>query len=140
MEHHGMLDHLSELNLWALHYVYIPRINRSLEEFTNSWNNHPIRTAQHKSPLQLFVAGAILLQNSNLEGLDFVDDSYGIDPDGPIPVIEGVHVQVPQSPLHFSDEDIADLKRSVDPCAPSDNYGMDLYEHTLAFVSNFATV
>jgi hypothetical protein len=79
------------------------------------------------------VAGAILLQNSSLY---FVDDSYGIDTDGPIPV----YVQVPQSPLHFSDEDIADLKRGVDPCAPSDNYGMDLYEHTLVFVSNFATV
>ena len=76
MEHHGLLDHLNELHLWALQYVYIPRINRSLEEFTNSWNNHPIRTAQHKSPLQLFVAGAVLLQNSDLEGLDFfVDDS-----------------------------------------------------------------
>lgn len=138
MEHHVLLDPLNELHLWALQYVYIPRINRSLEEFTNSWNNHPIRTAQHKSPLQLFVAGAILLQNSDLEGLDFsVDDSYGIDPDGPIPAVEGVHVQVPQSPLHFSERDVADLNRSVNPCSISDNYGMDLYERTLGIISNF---
>ena len=65
--------------------------------------------------------------------------NYGIDPDGPIPVV-GVHVQVPQSPLHFSDRDISDLKQSVNPCALSDNYGMDLYERTLGFISNFATV
>ncbi len=143
MEHHGLLNHLDERHLWALQYVYLPRINKTLKEFTSSWNNHPIRTAQHKSPLQLFTAGAILLQNSNLQGLDFfqeVDDVYGIDLEGPVPTIDREHVEVPQTTLRFSDGDIADLKRTVDPCATSDDHGMDLYEQTLQFISNLSTV
>ena len=43
--------------------------------------------SQLQSPNQLFSAGAILLQSSQLPWLDFsqeVDDHYGIDPDGPI--------------------------------------------------------
>ena len=101
LEQFNLLDHLNEHHLWALHYVFIPRINRCLREFTNGWNNHPIRTANHKSPQQLFTAGCLLLQNSQLPALDFfhaVDDAYGIDPDGPLSLSEG-SVVVPQSTL-----------------------------------------
>ena len=91
MEHHSILDHLNEFHLWALHYVFLPRINKALAEFVNSWNNHPLRTVGHKSPQQLFTAGALLLQNSQLSALDFfenVDADYGIDPYGPVPLRE----------------------------------------------------
>ena len=46
MQHHGILDHLNEYHLWALHHVFIPRINRALGEFVNSWNNHPFRNSR----------------------------------------------------------------------------------------------
>ena len=45
-----------------------------------------LHTANHRSPEQLFTAGCLLLQNSQLPVLDFfdaVDDTYGTDPDGP---------------------------------------------------------
>ena len=71
LEHHDLLDHLNEHHLWALHYTFVPQINHSLLEFVNSWNNHPIRTAAHKSPQQLFTAGCLLLQNSQISALDF---------------------------------------------------------------------
>ena len=140
MEHQGLLDPLNEYHLWALHFVFIPRINKSLNEFTQSWNNHPIRTTGHKSPNQLFIAGAILLQNSQMAGLDFfhqVDEYYGIDPNGPIPTDSDAHVGVPESPLHFSDSDLSSLRQTVDPCAPSDNHAIDLYEQTLEIILNF---
>ena len=98
-------------------YIFIPRINRSLKEFVNSWNNHPIRTAQHKSPQQLFTAGCLLLQNSQIPALDFFhsfDDTYGIDPDGPIPISQE-SISVPQSTLRFSDADMQLLKHRIDP-------------------------
>lgn len=134
LEHHGLLDPINELHLWALHYVFIPRINRSFQEFVNGWNNHPLRTAGHKSPQQLFTAGALLLQNSQIAALDFfdsVDESYGIDPDGPITLSESEGVNIPQSAVRFSENDIQSLKLHVDPCGVSDNYGIDLYEQTL---------
>ena len=130
LEQYNLLDHLNEHHLWALHYVFIPRINRCLEEFTNGWNHHPIRTANHKSPQQLFTAGCLLLQNSQLPALDFfhsVDDTYGIDPDGPLSLSEG-SVSIPQSNLRFSDADLHLLKQNIDPCGTSDNYGIDIYK------------
>lgn len=144
LEHHGLLNPLNEYHLWALHYVYLPRISSSLKEFTNSWNNHPMRTANHKSPLQLFTAGLLLLQNSNLSALDFfedIDESYGIDPQGPISVAsDRSGIEIPQSTLHFSERDIYMLKQTIDPCAASDNYGIDLYEQTLQYISNLNAV
>lgn len=142
MEHHGILDHLNDYHLWALHYIFLPRINKALNEFVNSWNNHPIRTAGHKSPQQLFTAGLLLLQNSQLVALDFfesVDDEYGIDPEGPVSSHES-SVSVPESSLHFSDNDISTLQVNVDPFAASENYGIDLFERTLAFISSLTPV
>ena len=135
MEHHNLLIPLNEYHLWALHYIYLSRISRSLNEFKNSWNNHPIRTSNHKSPLQLFTAGLLLLQNSQLSAMDFfedVDETYGIDPQDPISSDTNTSgIEIPQNTLRFSEQDIYILKQTIDPCAPGDNYGIDLYELTL---------
>jgi len=77
-----MLDLINEIHLYAIHYVYLPRINHVLVQFSEGWNHHGIRTADHHSPYQLFTAGVLQLQTSNLHGLDFfsnVDDTYGIE-------------------------------------------------------------
>ena len=34
MEDMGLLDTLNEVHFFALHYVYLPRINRALQHFT----------------------------------------------------------------------------------------------------------
>jgi len=39
------------LHLLALQYVYIPRINASLREFTSKWNYHGIRTVRPPNTL-----------------------------------------------------------------------------------------
>ena len=69
--------------------LHLPPTNIQIFEAVHtSWNDHPLRTACHKSPLPLFTAGVLLLQNSGLEAMDFfqaVDETYGIDTDGPIP-------------------------------------------------------
>ena len=63
MEHHDILDHLNEHHLWALHYVFVPRINRALGEFVNSWNNHPIRTVGLHSNYSLQVLSFFSILN-----------------------------------------------------------------------------
>lgn len=40
LENSNALDSLDEVHLWALHYVYLPRINASLDEFKSQWNYH----------------------------------------------------------------------------------------------------
>jgi len=57
---------------------------------------------------------------------------YGVDPDGPVSTKDtGGGIKVPQSSLYFSHRDIQILKQTIDPCAPSDNHGIELYEQSL---------
>ena len=44
MEAVGVLDPDNDTDMFVLHCVYLPRINRSLDEFARAWNLHPIRT------------------------------------------------------------------------------------------------
>ena len=128
MKHHDILDKLNEYHLWALHYVFLPRINKALEKFVNSWNNHPLRTAGHKSPHQLFTAGALLLQNSQLAAMDVFDnvsENYGIDPEGPAPIDDDGGIVIPQTPLKFSSTDLDTLNQQVNPLGSMNNYGID---------------
>ena len=136
MESHDLLDPLNEQHLYALRYVFIPRINCALSEFIQGWNHHPIRTTHNKSPQQLFTAGGLLLQHSGLAALDFfntVDATYGIDDDGPIP-LDKSSVVVPEISFHLSREDFTHLQQVVNPVVASEDFGVDLYEQTLQFI------
>ncbi len=142
LEQLDLLDPLNDLHLWALHFVYLPRINQSLNEFILSWNNYPIRSASHKSPQQLYTAGCLLLQNSDTDALDsgeYVDDSYGIDPNF-VSSNSTAAIEVPSNSVKFSESDMRALKLNVNPLGTSDNYGIDLYEHTLQCISTFNQV
>ena len=55
LEAYNLLDCLLDVHLFALHYVYIPRINRALDEFVRQYNNHPLHTEHNMTPLQLFM-------------------------------------------------------------------------------------
>lgn len=59
LEEEERLDPLNEIDIYCLHYVYIPRINFALKEFTESWNNHSLSSAHNLTPNQLFIQGAI---------------------------------------------------------------------------------
>jgi len=91
----------------TLHYVFLPWINKALGEFGNSWNNHPICIAGHKSPQQLLTAGDLLLQNLQLAAMDCFEnviESYGIDPEGPAAVDDddGEDIVISQTLLKFN--------------------------------------
>ena len=47
LESSGFLNPDIEGHVYALHFIFIPRINRALREFTNQWNCHPVNTAQN---------------------------------------------------------------------------------------------
>ena len=47
LENNQLLDSVNEVHLFALHYVYMPRINTSLAGFRLQWNHHGLRTANH---------------------------------------------------------------------------------------------
>ena len=87
LEDSQVLDPLSEADLYALHYVYITRINNALQEFVMQYNNHPMRIAHNRSPLQIFYEGVFTHHTctgaqSVIAG-DVLDSTYGIDDEIP---------------------------------------------------------
>ena len=138
MEHHGILDPLNEAHLFALQYVYLPRINHALQIFHEGWNDHGIRTAQHGSPRQLFVSGCLRLQMSGLTAMDVfdtVDETYyGVDSEEITPSSTDLGVIVSESRFHLPVSDLTDLQQEVNPLEGSENYGIELYESVLAYL------
>ena len=57
MEDIGILHPDNSVDMFCLHFVYIPRINASLNQFTLTWNHHPLGSACNKSPLQIWRTG-----------------------------------------------------------------------------------
>ena len=140
MEQHDLINPMDEMHLFALHYVFLPRINRSLAQFVDSWNHHPIRTAHSKSPHQLFSSGLLQHRNSGLAALDLfedVDSTYGIDYDAPIPSQDDESgIEVPECAYSIIDTDMTALKLAIHPLQQSSEYDMNIYENTIQFLNN----
>ena len=141
LEDQGKLVPSNHQHIYALHYVYLPRINNTLQHFSDGWNNHGIRTERNKSPFQLFTEGAILLRQSGQSGLDFFDNvdlSYGTDEQGLVAQDGDDHegVAVPDCGFSLSEEHFLELQQTVNPLQRSDNYGIELFEQTIGFISS----
>ena len=121
MESQGTLDPVSERDLFALHYVFLPRINKSLCAFQEGWNHHGIRTEHNKTPNQLFTFGALQLQQSGLVAMEQVSD-YGVIEDGLATdenTTEGV--PIPISTVELSEEQFQQLQNLVNALSESMN-------------------
>uniref|UniRef100_A0A8C4T7B1 Integrase catalytic domain-containing protein n=1 Tax=Erpetoichthys calabaricus TaxID=27687 RepID=A0A8C4T7B1_ERPCA len=71
MEENLVLDSNSEVDMYCLHYIYMPRIKVAVNEFVNQWNNHSLSTENNFSPLQLWTAG-FLSAGDRVNSLGFV--------------------------------------------------------------------
>jgi hypothetical protein len=62
-------------------------------------------------------------------------ENFGIDWGGPVPVADlDTTVTIPETNCPLTTSDMQALQSFVAPLAPSNEYGMDLYEQTLEFV------
>lgn len=64
MESCGILEPSNELHLFALHYVFLPRINRNLQIFKEAYNSAPLSTERGSSPIQLWIRGMLGVAHS----------------------------------------------------------------------------
>ena len=143
MELEGLLDPLNHKHLFALHYIYKPRIQKSLDDFREGWNNHNIRTENNKTPYQLFVSGILQLHQSGLTALDFfdsVDDNYGIDEAGLSHDDFNESVEISRIEFELSEDNYRNLTNTVDPLNNSESYGIDLYQRTIQYIDFVVTV
>lgn len=75
MESAGLLDPDDTVDIFVLHCVFLPRVNRSLLEFTRAWNMHPVRTEKNWSPRQI----SMIQEGEISENLGVPADEWGID-------------------------------------------------------------
>ena len=60
-----MLDINNEVDQYALHFVFLPIIQIQLDIFKEGWANHPLRTENNKTPLQLWIIGLHIMNSIN---------------------------------------------------------------------------
>jgi hypothetical protein len=126
------------IHIFALHYVFIPRINFTLDIFIQSWNYHSLRTENHKTPRQLYLEGMARNNFEGLENLNSIEiNDYGIDWEGPIPIDNEIE-QVNINPVNniLSSLQLINLRNIVNPLAEDGNFGIELYLNTLEFIQN----
>lgn len=138
MESAGLLDVTNELHLLVLHTIFIPRINFSLVEFMEAYNNHALRTEHNKTPNQLWIEGMGDIDNPL--ALNDIDDTpqdlttYGY---GQQNTRFGDSNNVVVEDLNVSEsEDIkTQILRCINPLSNSSNFGIDIYSAALNIVS-----
>ncbi|KAF7651102.1 hypothetical protein LDENG_00116070, partial [Lucifuga dentata] len=57
LEDEGHLDLSNELHLFSCHYLFVPRLQASLDVFHVGWDSHPLKSEQNLSPNQLWEMG-----------------------------------------------------------------------------------
>ncbi len=134
LQRENVLDVENETDLYCLHYIFLPRINKSLTGFLQAWNSHALSTEGNFTPQQLYTAN---LRNSppseeidtNAHCIDQQLENNSIEEE------ESVSVPRTHSPLLQHESDI--LQDSINPLAESNAYGADLYVQALFMVNNF---
>ena len=118
LEAEQVLNTDNEVDMFCLHVVFLPRINKSLAEFQGSWNNHSLSTEGNMSPLQLCVLGLLSSHqpanppSTGAPSLDFNNlDS----------------IEVPCNKFEPCDELIDIVQSAVGPTAQANNDGKTLY-------------
>lgn len=74
MEEDGLLDPVDEIDLFSLHFVFVPRINQQLKSFQAAYSRHKLRTEHNCTPLQLWTRGIL-----NTEDMTALGGVYGLD-------------------------------------------------------------
>jgi hypothetical protein len=57
MEDTGILDPNNLMDLYSLHFVFLPIIQIQLDCFQQGWAHHALRTENNRTPFQLWVLG-----------------------------------------------------------------------------------
>jgi hypothetical protein len=138
MEATGILQIDEPVHLFALHLVFIPRINKTLSEFMEAFNHHKVRTEKHWSPIQMWTNGMLHGDNPLARGLldEEPDDQgvYGYDAQGPSCLGEDNNVVV--EPIDFDNKEIIELYvlDNVDPLRESSELGVDIFCEVLRLI------
>ena len=130
-----------DVDRFSMIFVYLPILRRSLSQFSRIWNNHKLRTEQHRTPIQLYAHGnpeSLWMPANEMEL-----EQYGIDWNGPVPSnlddeLDSIMIEPPIMPLADRDWNIlvGQYRDQLHPeietmennlMSPTTNYGVDMY-------------
>jgi hypothetical protein len=140
MESSGLLNLNNPIHLFTLHLVFIPRINKSLIEFMEAFNNHRVSTEGHWTPYQMWVNGMMHANNPLANGDldndldDFDYEFYGHDPQGPAALGEDNNVVVEPVEFDHQQEIESHVLEVLDPLKLSTEMGINIYIEALELV------
>lgn len=128
LEEHNLLDPFNDAHIFALHYVYMPKINCNLSMWQESWNTHKIRTVS-ASPLFLFTAGSLSTPTPPVDMADFGDDTdYRVEQQGDNrPNLPSISYEISEN---CQDRLMAECPRNWE----SQEFGIDVYERALRII------
>lgn len=124
LESDGFLDPLNEVDLYCLHFVFLPRIQRCVTEFRESWNHHTLSSEGNMTPYQLFYEGMNHIVTNNDYSLESnVGSNVDID-------TSGEHVTVPRMKFVPCASLLQDLS-SINQLQSSPDNGTGLYNNVI---------
>ncbi|XP_076843075.1 uncharacterized protein LOC143487790 [Brachyhypopomus gauderio] len=128
LEREGLLNPDSEVHLYALHWCFLPQLQKHLDFFKRGWNCHRLRTEGNQSPLQLWTQH----EHEAVQDPIQVDLEYGVDWTGPCGHRQS-DVVVPEVQLQraLTEQEIESLP---EPDGPLSNV-LDVYIQTVNLLS-----
>ena len=122
LEEQQLLNPLNKTDMYCLHYIFIPRINKHLHDFIESWNHPALSTEHNQTPYQLMLLGLI-------DNPPQAVTSYLSSGSQPLPQHLSVnqHVQVPRSKFDPCSSLMSQVTQSVNPLQKSSEFGCELY-------------
>ena len=64
LEGHNYLDPNNDLDIFCLHYVFLPRVQRMLDRFRQRFSFHSVSTLGNRTPRQLWASGCLVNRNT----------------------------------------------------------------------------
>lgn len=139
MENEDILDSLCDLNLFCLHYIYLPRVQRAVREFRSQWNNHGLSTQGSQTPLQLWHRGVVSHIGSNntaIGGVFQIDEYLETSNRDALPVVDSRNnIEVPENSINVSNSTMQEIQQLIDPLMNDGNYGIQLFLSFTFFTS-----
>ena len=138
MESIGILDPLNKCELFALHLVYQPRLDKALKDFISFWNNHKLQTKGALTPMEIWMQGVYCnLMNDTVRDTvklsEFDPTNYAVDEEASIPLDDiqrGNNVVVPSYPFQLSEEEVNTLNE-IDVFAHDGNTSIHIYSQVV---------
>lgn len=141
MEDNDQLCVDNEIDLFSLHFVFLPRINVQLQHFASAWNHHPVRTENGFSPIQLWRRGLLSaspdFQCELFDGMTVAND-YGVESNNlHRSNVDYELINIPEINVNLNQEQVQEIEQNFNPLRPSELNGVDVYTEVKNYIENF---